>query len=129
MFLKCRTNHSGYLIINLSKDGVRITYSVHRLIALAFIARYFEGAEVNHIDYDRSNNNLNNLEWVTPQKNSEHSNAECWLITHPCKKVEKVFNLAKFCRQYGLQRSNMVTVSKGRQHYSKGFKCEKLVGE
>jgi hypothetical protein len=62
----------GYKKVVLTKDGMRSTKKVHRLVASAFL-----GDEpnlcVNHIDFNRSNNNLNNLEWVSILENVRHS--------------------------------------------------------
>ena len=61
-----------YYKVNLSKNGVCKKYYVHRLLAEAFIPRV-EGKDcVNHIDGNRRNNDLSNLEWCTPQENTRH---------------------------------------------------------
>ena len=54
-------------------DGKRITRKLHRIILLTFcyVAGY-ESLEVNHIDSNRTNNNLENLEWTTPSENTIH---------------------------------------------------------
>lgn len=50
------------------------TYTVHRLVARAFLAdTYREGLEVNHKDGNRHNNNVDNLEWCTRRENEQHS--------------------------------------------------------
>lgn len=66
-------NNQGYCCVNLSNhDGWR-QLRVHRLVALAFISGHFEGAFVNHIDGDKQNNHVDNLEWVTHQENVNHA--------------------------------------------------------
>lgn len=60
-----KINEDGYEIVRLSKEGVRRQYGVHTLVAKAFLDGYFDGAEVNHIDFVRTNNRADNLEWVT----------------------------------------------------------------
>ncbi|MBR6538078.1 MAG: HNH endonuclease [Lachnospiraceae bacterium] len=66
-------NGNGYLIISLSKDGMRKKRYIHRLVAEAFINKPKGKKYVNHIDYNRKNNNVNNLEWCTQAENIEHS--------------------------------------------------------
>lgn len=63
-----------YLKVQLWKDKNPKTYSVHRLVALAFIPPV-EGKElVNHKDGNATNNNVDNLEWCTHEENMAH----CW---------------------------------------------------
>ena len=66
-------NKRGYLYIRLTKDGKSKAFRVHRLVAEAFIDNPSNLPQVNHIDFNRTNNNVNNLEWVTPQDNTNHS--------------------------------------------------------
>lgn len=66
-------NH-GYYVINLTVEGKRVQYLVHRLVAEAFIPRTNpHRIFVNHIDSCRTNNHVNNLEWSTPGENIRHS--------------------------------------------------------
>ena len=53
----------GYLIVNLHKDGKAKNHYVHRLIAEAFIPNPDNLPEINHIDEDKTNNCVKNLEW------------------------------------------------------------------
>lgn len=71
MSLSPRPN--GYLRIELNKNGKRETFSVHRLVALHFIANSQNKREVNHIDGDKENNHVNNLEWTTRSENELHA--------------------------------------------------------
>ena len=63
----------NYLVVSLWKDGIGQSHYVHRLVAQAHVANPFNKPEVNHKDGDRTNNNKNNLEWVTPQENKLHA--------------------------------------------------------
>ncbi len=47
--------------------------SVHQLVALAFLKRNSEKTQINHIDGNKLNNNVNNLEWVTHSENTKHA--------------------------------------------------------
>lgn len=62
----------GYQILSLCDNGKRTTAIVHRLVAMAFLGAS-NGRHVNHIDFNRTNNSVNNLEWVTPKENTAHS--------------------------------------------------------
>ncbi|MFA7142910.1 MAG: HNH endonuclease signature motif containing protein [Candidatus Dojkabacteria bacterium] len=69
-FLKQTTNSEGYKIITLRENCRQKTFKVHRIVLSAF-DEYHENLYVNHIDGDRTNNNLDNLEWVTQQQNMQ----------------------------------------------------------
>lgn len=62
-----------YLQVNLWKDGVGSTLYVHRVVAEAFLPKLKDKPEVNHIDGNRTNNHVSNLEWVDSSGNSQHA--------------------------------------------------------
>lgn len=62
-------NGNGYKIIGLRNGPKRKNYYVHRLVAEAFIPNPDGLAEVNHLDYNKSNNAVENLEWVSRTEN------------------------------------------------------------
>lgn len=62
----------GYSFVGLSKNCKGTTKPVHRLVTLAFIENPDNKEQVNHIDKNRSNNNVSNLEWNTPLENNVH---------------------------------------------------------
>lgn len=67
-FIKQRLNR-GYLIVTLSKNSKQKHFYVHRLVASHFIGAIPDGMEVNHIDHDKTNNHVSNLEICTPSEN------------------------------------------------------------
>ena len=71
--LKKIDNGNGYDYITLHKDGRRKNHYVHRLVAMAFLEMIPGKEYVNHIDYNRKNNNIENLEWCTCSENLKHS--------------------------------------------------------
>lgn len=66
-------NCNGYLKITLYDNGRKKHKFVHRLVADAFCEKKDACNEVNHIDYNRQNNDSSNLEWITHQGNVRHS--------------------------------------------------------
>lgn len=71
--LKPSNTSTGYKKVELCKDGKRKSFKVHRLVAIAFIPNPDNKPEVNHIDGNKINNNIDNLEWVTSSENSVHA--------------------------------------------------------
>ena len=64
---------SGYLHLCLCKNGKTYNQRVHRLVAQAFIPNPENKPHVNHIDGDKTNNCVENLEWVTASENMQHA--------------------------------------------------------
>jgi hypothetical protein len=67
--LSPRKHNNGYENIQLSGKN----YYLHRLAARAFLPNETEKKEVNHKDFNKSNNHISNLEWVTHSENQKHS--------------------------------------------------------
>ena len=74
--LKPLKNNRGYLHVRLYKDGIGKFKLVHRLVANAFIPNPLNLPEVNHIDENKSNNNVDNLEWCSRQYNIDYSQSQ-----------------------------------------------------
>lgn len=67
--LKTIPNDKGYLSVSLSKSGKSKCYRVHVLVAKTFIPNPVNKPFVDHIDTDKSNNNVDNLRWCTQKEN------------------------------------------------------------
>lgn len=71
--LSNRLVNGGYCQVVLYKNKNRKAFYVHVLVANAFIPNPSNLPEVNHKDGNKTNNNISNLEWVTPRENSLHA--------------------------------------------------------
>ena len=110
--LKPTDNGYGYLIISLKDRGVKKNQYIHRLVAEHFIDNKRKCPEVNHIDYDKYNNRVSNLEWCTRRENVRHSipNMRCRRKKSKTNTGERYISFIKGkghyritvdCKQYG----------------------------
>lgn len=72
-FLAINMNTGKYSCTNLSLEGKHRTVLVHRIVAKAFIPNPNNFATINHIDGDKQNNRVDNLEWMTQLDNVRHA--------------------------------------------------------
>ena len=70
---KPRDRDDGYDVVNLRKNGTSWVAPVHILVAKAFIPNPNNLPTVNHIDGDKHNNNVSNLEWASYSENNTHA--------------------------------------------------------
>ncbi len=70
--LVIQTQGNGYKCVTLSKNGCVRTYRVHRLVATTFIPNPQGLPEVNHINENKADNSVSNLEWITHVGNIKH---------------------------------------------------------
>lgn len=71
--LKLKTTRAGYIHVCLCKGNIKKDFSVHRLVAMAFIPNKEGKKEVNHINGNRADNRVQNLEWCTRSENERHA--------------------------------------------------------
>lgn len=71
--LKPSINQHGYNKVTLCKDGIAISYRLHRLVAEHFILNPCNYPVINHKDGNKLNNNVDNLEWVDHHTNQKHA--------------------------------------------------------
>lgn len=70
--LKTFTNNGGYKCLKLTNSEGKKHFTLHRLVALHFIPNPENKPEVNHIDGNKANNSVSNLEWNTSSENKQH---------------------------------------------------------
>lgn len=99
---------------SLNQDGYPCfggSIPVHLYVAIAWVDGWFEGAEVNHKDFNRINFNANNLEWVTHKEN----------ITYSAKNNSERQSIARRGENNGRARFTEEKVKKIRELYDSGM--------
>ena len=114
--------HKGYRLVGLCRNGKACSKTVHRLVAQAFIPNPEGKPCINHIDCDKTNDFVNNLEWVTRLENMAHATAHGLVskgVNHHLAKLnpEKVREIrastlsqSKLARLYGVHRMSIKAV-------------------
>ena len=113
IIMKMFGNGTGYLTVMLYKPAKKKL--VHRLVAEAFIPRPDGKAQINHIDGNKTNNRVDNLEWCTQSENMRHRvdvlgirPASHHVVKVRCIETGRVFrSAAEAARSVGLSRSGI----------------------
>lgn len=138
--LSPRKHSGGYVRVSLCKRGNVLDFFIHRLVAKTFIANPREGNQVNHINGNKTDNRVSNLEWVNDQQNKAHAwgiglhkkTLQAFKKSHKTKArpilcVEKGFiysSASEAARALGLKRGNIHMVAKGKRKTSGGLTWE-----
>ena len=130
--LKPRKDTGGYLQVCLSKNGKLTTYRIHRLVALHFIPNPENKPEVNHIDENKENNAIWNLEWMTHKENINHGTRNARTSKKvSCYDIEtgdfiKEFDsLTQACHEFKKPSNhgcNIISCCKGKQKTAYGYR-------
>ena len=106
------SNPQGYEIASIYLNWVQKYYTVHRLVALAFIPQEEWKDQVNHKDGNKKNNRVDNLEWCTMSENLKHSfrvlgrkvcktwTWKFWSLHHNAKAIEQYSLEWEFIRSF-----------------------------
>ena len=135
--LKPSSDGCGYQIVSLCKNKKRSTKTVHRLVALNFLGE--SELQVNHKDFDKSNNKIENLEFVTPLENIRHNinnnranynfdkiavktRKKVLQINHITNEIINTFISAhEASRQTGFNRGNISSTCRGNNKLVNGY--------
>lgn len=80
---------NGYLGVKLFNNGLKKQFLIHRLVCAHYLKNGLNMPQVNHIDGNKKNNDITNLEWCTPSQNKLHS----LYILKNCKSTRKVIDI------------------------------------
>lgn len=126
-FLKPTPNSGGYLTVGLNRNGNRKTYYVHKLVAEAFIPNPDNLTEVNHISEVKTDNRVENLEWISRKDNNNYgTRTERTAAAHRkavyCVELDLVFeSQTEATKALNLPKSGISNVLNGRQKTTKGY--------
>ena len=111
---KATVGKRGYWVISFKKNGKFYLRTLHRLLAIAFIPNPENKREINHIDGNKLNCSLDNLEWVTPQENIIHARVTGLHISDGDKKVGQYLNGELICVfKSASEASRVLSISRG----------------
>lgn len=126
--LKQSKNNRGYPMVHIPIDGKPITKLVHRLVAETFIPNPENLTEVNHKDCDRTNSNVENLEFCTPKYNSQYREkfgeslgSPVFAISLSTLEVLHFRSQGEAGRVLGVSQGNINMVINGKRNYAGGF--------
>lgn len=105
---------NGYYSISLYKNGKGKTYTIHYLIAKQFIDNPNNYPVIDHIDRNRTNNNILNLRWTTYNINSENKNCKGCIVKDIKKYKEKEYIYYRVC--YRKEKKRFKTIQEAEQY-------------
>ena len=113
-----------YYKVGLTKDGIQKHFFVHRLLAIAFIPNPHNKPYVNHIDGNKLNNSLDNLEWCTASENAIHAfKLGLNKVTDETRK--KMSKAKKGCTPWNKGKRQKPPTHGTMYEYNKGCRCIK----
>ena len=120
--LSAGKQRKGYLAVQLCKDGICKNLLIHRLVAKAFIPNPKNLKTVNHIDENKMNNNVNNLEWLSRGDNARYSRDKLVVQLDKNGNVVATFpSSIEAERQTGINRGNICSCCCGKHKSAGGY--------
>lgn len=126
--IKPRIHKRGYLYLTLNNSGKRETVTVHKIVAEAFLGKRPDNLTVNHIDMNRQNNKIENLEYVTlienvlmsyknnPNRGTKRILDEIQVLTiHTCKDI---ISQKELSRHYNVGTSCINSIINHKRNYT-----------
>lgn len=120
-FLKPAISGSGYGFVCLRKNNKHHNKRIHVMVAESFISDRPKGLVINHIDGNKLNNDVSNLEYVSKQKNTQHyyqmngkSNGKVLIseIPHILHRVSNGEEIFKIANEYNVSRNDIAVLCK-----------------
>lgn len=126
--LKQQLNPRGYMYVHFSVNGKGVNLRVHRIVATCFIPNPNNYPEVNHIDCDRTNNAVSNLEWCSSEYNAIHREKYGIALNHHVVAINlETLDVYWFesqsyaARQLGVIRQSIYKVANGKMNKTGGY--------
>lgn len=141
-----KKNNNGYLWVELSKDGIKKPFLIHRLVAQVFLPNPYKLPQVNHKDENKENNTVDNLEWCThkynnlysrllhpersaknikrkppTRQNTKHSKMLLKIDLSTGEIVEKCGKLSIYCKEHNLNNWSIIQCCKGKRNKAYGY--------
>lgn len=135
--LKQKIGNQGYSLATLFKDGKKFEKTIHRLIAISFIPNPNNLPTVNHIDGDKANNSIKNLEWASYSENNRHAyrtglkrrffgtdNPKSRVVcqyNNLREKIDEFISIVEANKQTGINKSHISSCCMGRRKTAGGY--------
>ena len=109
--LLSRQARNGYYTVRKMYNTIKYTFMEHRIIWYFYYGKFDESLVINHKDFDRANNDINNLELITQKENIEYS--KCNMpdirghLNHKACLTEKEVQLAKYLCKHGYKQKEV----------------------